>query len=618
MINTNQYYPTPRSLAFKAFSKFKNLTIARLLEPSAGRGTSIDYLIEYLEEAEQKLLREKGFNPHRYSSYRSSANFEVDVLEIDQEHLPHLKEKKLNIVGYDFLSFNGSPIYSHIFLNPPFNAGAKHLIHAWNLLYTGEVVAILNAETLRNPYSAERQLLSNIISDNGGTVEYVTGAFQSPDTEIKAQVEVAIIHLQKKQDIKTNYIDGLKIEVESNYNLDGIALNEVAVQGDHLQTFKNMVIAFECATAAAKEFVLAGIKHDHYKAMLRNNKLYSESRMSQDPDANYQLQYSEIYHELKNTAWHNVLYSTDVLSRQSSKGQERLMSGLKDIAKLEFTLDNILGFIGGMINDTPKIQVDMCCDVFDRISAYHSDNRIYYRGWKSNSKHRSMAFKIKPTRFILPIDTCWNGGLRHSSEQMLADFDKVFCLLDGKHYDATEHDLTANTKMQAGERLKSRYFDLRFYPSAGTLHFYTNRPDLIERLNRIVGKYRNWLPADDSQATPNFKKQYDLAEKTTKIMRNKTASKTKGWGSPSERHLESKSSNSCIEANELFGSALDEAQVECGIKQDWLLTSAADKNTATPSKVIGDELKASGSAPSSIMDSEPKAQQETLTLRLLA
>ena len=42
----NQFYPTPVSLGVKAFNKFKNRRITRLLEPQAGRGDLVDVVHE--------------------------------------------------------------------------------------------------------------------------------------------------------------------------------------------------------------------------------------------------------------------------------------------------------------------------------------------------------------------------------------------------------------------------------------------------------------------------------------------------------------------------------------------------------------------------------------------
>jgi hypothetical protein len=72
-----QFYPTPSALAYKAFNKFKNKTVIRLLEPSAGRG---DLLVGFItgnhsrtdlvdaieiDLDNQAILRGKGFKCYR-------------------------------------------------------------------------------------------------------------------------------------------------------------------------------------------------------------------------------------------------------------------------------------------------------------------------------------------------------------------------------------------------------------------------------------------------------------------------------------------------------------------------------------------------------------------------
>jgi len=59
--------------------------------------------------------------------------------------------RQVAVVGHDFLEFKMGAIYSHIIMNPPFSQGAAHVLHAWHILYDGEIVALLNAETVRNP-----------------------------------------------------------------------------------------------------------------------------------------------------------------------------------------------------------------------------------------------------------------------------------------------------------------------------------------------------------------------------------------------------------------------------------------------------------------------------------
>lgn len=59
---------------------------------------------------------------------------------------------------------------------------------------------------------------------------------------------------------------------------------------------------------------------------------------------------------------------------------------------------------------------------------------------------------------------------------------------------------------------------MRFYPKAGTVHIFPARPDLVERMNRVVGKYRQWLPDQDTAAPAEFWEQYDNAGRVTKTM----------------------------------------------------------------------------------------------------
>ena len=159
-----QFYPTPMSLARKAHAKFNNRVITRMLEPSAGRGDLLKPLTN---------------------------NKNIDTIELDLGNQAILREKKFNVIDADFMQFDGVAMYSHIIMNPPFNNGAEHVIKAWSLIASGELVAIVNAETIKNPFSSARKLLSKLIADYG-TVEFIEEAFTEPDTLRKTSVEVAL------------------------------------------------------------------------------------------------------------------------------------------------------------------------------------------------------------------------------------------------------------------------------------------------------------------------------------------------------------------------------------------------------------------------------------------
>jgi hypothetical protein len=520
-----EFYPTPSNLAIKAISKFKSRDYKRILEPSAGRGDLLSVIA----------------NPH------NSHKNKIDCIELDLNNQAILREKGYSVVDSDFMQFSGSAMYSHIIMNPPFSVGVDHALKAWELIYNGELVCILNAETIKNPYSAKRKLLVNLI-EQYGSVEFIEDAFTDPDTQRKTQVEIALIHMEKKGDIQHDYFTDLK--VDKGETLDYQDKQELAIKGS---TISNAVTVFNTAVNMAKKAAIAQEEANYYTRLLGKPLNQMNEQESVKPD-NLITAFNKTYDDLKKRAWTNVLSSTDFQKHLSSKAYEKLSADFEQVSKLSFTESNIRAFLIGLIQGKSDMNMQMLLDCFDEITKYHHENRAYYRGWKSNTKHQEQAYRVQMTRFILPV-----RGYRYDSHfawenlRKLADFDKVFAMLDGRHIpeENDEQDPYISLEfifknmfglLQSGERVSSDYFDVRYYHNAGTIHFYPIRKDLIDRLNRLVGKERNWIPQDDKQGGKAFWKQYDNAEKVTKAM---DLSKMSDWdirndekGLVAQKHLE--------------------------------------------------------------------------------
>lgn len=168
-----QFYPTPKELAQRAWALFKNKHFTRILEPSAGNGDLADA---------------RPWENERY--YRGAAPI-IDCCEIDVTKHATLRDKGYQVVGLDFLQFGNAAIYSHIILNPPFANGAAHVLKAYESMWDGEIVAIINADTIRNPFSRDRQMLVSLV-EQFGSYEIIEGAFAVPDAERKTDVDVAL------------------------------------------------------------------------------------------------------------------------------------------------------------------------------------------------------------------------------------------------------------------------------------------------------------------------------------------------------------------------------------------------------------------------------------------
>jgi hypothetical protein len=493
-----EFYPTPFSLTQQMIAKFETKNYKRILEPSAGRGDLLKTLIN-----------------GRYET-------KIDCIEIDLDNQAILREKNFNVIGMDFLQFeNSGYMYSHIIMNPPFSNGIDHVLKGFDLLFDGELVAILNAETILNPCSEKKKHLVSLINEYG-SVEFVESAFTSPDTLRKTEVKIAIVHLVKRANLNESFsciYNDLKKEKPGDQTINYQVHKDIAIKESSIVY---LVKAFNNAVESHKKSCITTEEALYFSSLLGAENYGNDYRGSNNIITSLHERYNTGYDQLKKSAWQKVLNSTEFNRHLSSKAYKALNGDFDQVARLEFTLHNIRSFLMGLIDKSKQYNLEMVFDTFDSITKYHSGNRAYYKGWKSNDKHKTQAFRVKMTRFVLPVNSYWEGNISHDAQRMLQDFDKTFAMLDGKQKPETSLEWVIDKKMQnllTGERMSSCYFDIRYYPGVGTLHFFPrkDKKDVIDRLNRLVGKERKWLP-NEEKAGKTFWKQYDLAEKVTSKM----------------------------------------------------------------------------------------------------
>jgi hypothetical protein len=495
----NQFYPTPKSLARKAYEKFEEREIRRLLEPQAGRGDMLDALFD------------SGLHRRRP---------EIDCIEIDLQNQAILRDKGYRVIDADFLSYSGrGAMYSHILMNPPFSRGVDHTLKAWSILYSGEVVSIVNAASIENPSSKAAELLVKLIADHG-SVETLDQQFITKDTQRKTSVRIALIHLKKEpadpgeffipfEDLQTEQA----VEQPEEVNKQQLALPA--------STIKNLVRAFNVAVDKIRIANFAEDTANYYCKMIFT-QIRSEDRPVGSGDLIETDSFNKRYMKLKDSAWRAVMNTTEFTKRLSSKAQKRLEEEFTKVRDLEFTEANIYGLLAGLVAQKTQIDMEMVSDVFDMISKYHTENRAYYMGWKSNDKHRAGAFRIKMSRFILPIGGA-EWGIRWENKREILDIDKVFAMMDGKHEPSATgsmfHMLDSRVnELKTAGRFQTDYFDIRYYKGIGTLHIFPRRKDLVDRMNRIVGRMRQWLPDESETVDQAYWDIYDNAEKITTAM----------------------------------------------------------------------------------------------------
>ena len=144
-----QFYSTCRELAIKmaneiVWDRKRSMT---LLDSSAGTGAILDIL--------------KG----RWYGYKDIHLF---AIEIDPERRDTLRGKGYRVIGSDFLGYSEPVDFDCIVLNPPFNMAVHHVLKAWEMISEGgQVIALVNTNTIENDYSKERKLLATLIAAIG-------------------------------------------------------------------------------------------------------------------------------------------------------------------------------------------------------------------------------------------------------------------------------------------------------------------------------------------------------------------------------------------------------------------------------------------------------------------
>lgn len=571
-----QFYPTPLNIAQRAWAMFENKKPARLLEPSAGNGDLLNGI-------------------PNFNTSKLHWRLKVDVCEIDIKKHPILRElDDVTVVGTDFLEFENGAIYSHIFMNPPFHNGVKHMLKAWDIAWDCEIVGIINAQTIKNPHSQERKFLVSLI-ERFGRVEFVEDAFKGEGVEREAEVEIAIVYLRKRSnagDFSTESVIGNLqgenfVDKANEFSAEHDGFNDLVVPASVIE---NAVASFNIATKFMRASVLAEVKANHFSARLGQTMAALVSQQNEiQTDTSVNWVRSEIctrYINLKDRAWAGMLRSTDFTALLSSSAQRRVEAEFDNIKSLEFNFDNVVGFLRGLIENQSEIQMGMACDVFDLISRYHTKNLCFYKGWKSNDKHRTCGMKLKKSRFIIPGNGSYGNSLDWSCLNRLVDFDKVFRMLDDNPPEADEVETLKAVferrfaDLKNGERVSTAYFDVRFYPQAGTIHFFPTNEKVLDKLNMLVGLKRQWLPPASENVAPTFWEQYEKSDSFDKSFRKEVddlyeKSRNPRFSSRWDHPLTAmyRDNDDGVKALELMSDAMDIVLVANGISTDFRLES---------------------------------------------
>lgn len=495
------FYPTPEALAKKLLEGLDWCFVESILEPSAGKGD--------LARVCAGLRKQAGYNGYyptsEYSWDDAIRNADIDCIEIDPTLRAVLEQQNFRVIHDDFLAYETQKRYHLIAMNPPFDRGAAHLLHALDLMERGgEIRCILNAETLRNPYTDQRRELAKRLKDLNAEVEFVQDGFK--DAERSTDVEIALVRVSIPMvQIDSSFMDEMRkaptyktSTVASEY-ADMVRYNEI----DEWVNRHNYEVACGIRLieewSAMEPFILAHPDSDLADPIL--------SLKVRSGGSDRDVTINEYIRQTRLKYWRAIFQHSTFTDKLTSNLLNDLQASVNKFKDYEFSAYNILTLIIRMNGKVAQGIEDTIIKLFDDWTArsYYEDspNRHYYNGWKTNDCWRVGKKVIIP--FYDAFDT-WDKRFRAWSViSKFRDIEKVFDFLDNGRTDwpgTFGNDFKVAEATGYTKNLDTKYFTCTFYKK-GTAHLVFKDLDLLEKFNLFASQRKGWLP-------PNFgKSRYD-------------------------------------------------------------------------------------------------------------
>lgn len=530
----DQFYPTPPSIADKMLAGLDMRCIKTVLEPSAGKGDLIDavarknlicgydrtldvdfceidpylrQICKYNFSAEKKAEICEEWRPLQQKSFSSLTESEKQKYRRLDNHLDLFRKTAVHCVNDDFMTFRTYKHYDLIVMNPPFAEGDLHLLRAIEMQQRqgGSIVCLLNAETIRNPYTATRAQLAAKLKELSAEIQFVENAF-STDAERKADVDVAIIriHIQPPPPDDSDIWERMKKAVASDEIPDPEL--KALITGDYIE---QAITLYRTEVAATMELIR------QYKALIpyMPSSLNPDNVYGKDPiltivvgteNPHYGFDQDSYMRTVRLKYWRALFSNKQFTGRLTSELRQKYNEQIERMGDYEFSAFNIKQIALEMQSKMTQGVEKAIMDLFEKLTYTHtydpdfSSNRHYYNGWVTNKAWKIGKKCIIPTYGMFS----WyknSGESFYVSEayKVISDIEKAFDYLDGGRTD--EIDLEARLKAASLEgktrNIECKYFKVDLFKKNTThIKFYPESMALVDRLNIYASQKKGWLP----------------------------------------------------------------------------------------------------------------------------
>ena len=382
-------------------------------------------------------------------------------------------------------------------MNPPFSNGEKHLLKAIKMMkFGGQIVCLLNAETVRNPYTQLRKELADLLEKYEASIEYIDEAFEK--AERKTDVEIALIYIDipyDDNDGKTSIYEHMAKAKEYRE-----PSKQEATELEVSDFIKAVVNRYNIEIESGIELINTYNRMKPYLNSAIKSDLYdSPILLLTDADGRHQITVNEYVKKVRYKYWAGLLSNDKFVGKLTSKLQDFYRGQINEYSNYEFSEYNIYTLLTEMNASIKSGIEEEAIAIYDRLTEEHSyypeckKNRYLYNGWKTN-----LSWKLDK-KTILPcygVFSSWDGKPRtYEACKVLSDIERVLNFFAGKMTCDVSLGDTIERYFRSGitKNIPLKYFNVTFYKK-GTVHItYTNQ-ELIDRYNIYAAQSKGWLP----------------------------------------------------------------------------------------------------------------------------
>lgn len=536
---TSEFYPTPESLIEKMCWKINWNFVQTVLEPSAGKGDIVKYinrrnenkqldidcieldnnlrqviLYTFSEENSDKLFAQKKEIIDRYPEFDQwSKDYKyynrllgkyVPVPDVDRMKLRAIdnerkavKGENIHLIHDNFLTFTAYKQYNLIIMNPPFSNGDKHLLKALEIQkYGGQIVCLLNAETIRNPYTETRKELASLLNEYNADIEYITDSFT--DAERSTDVEIALIYVNIP--IAVNNSDDSIFDKLSQSEKYHEPTPEEVTALDVTDYMKSIVNRYKVEIKSGIELINAYERMKPYLLNSFDNQYSYPIMQLMDSAGKDKITVNKYVKGVRYKYWKALFSNPKFTGKLTSKLQEQYRTKVETFANYDFSEFNIKNLLVEMNSKVKSCIESEIEKMFDKLTEEYacsegSSKKYMYNAWKTN-----IGYKIDK-KVILPFyglyDSIFGRIDFRKVDEKLGDVERILNYFDGNMTEDVDIYETVKQYVEQGitKNIPLKFFSVTLYKK-GSVHITFNCPDLIQKYNIYVGKQRRWLPND--------------------------------------------------------------------------------------------------------------------------